>query len=81
VLEWRADPTGEWRNPAIRPGSRVILVCDHGYSSILAAATLGELGFDAADVVGGFEAWQGAGLPVRPAPLRWGGLPGLGPRD
>jgi rhodanese-related sulfurtransferase len=81
VLEWRVDPEGAWRNPALRPGSRLILVCDHGYSSILAAATLAELGFEAADVVGGFEAWKAAGLPVSSAPPRRDGLPGLGPHD
>jgi rhodanese-related sulfurtransferase/SAM-dependent methyltransferase len=44
---------------------RVILVCDHGYSSSLAAATLRQLGFsNATDVVGGFQAWADAGLPV-----------------
>jgi len=43
----------------------VILICRHGYSSSLAAAQLRELGFaDAADVVGGVEAWKAAGLPV-----------------
>jgi rhodanese-related sulfurtransferase len=46
----------------------VILVCRHGHSSSLAAAHLRQLGFrDPADVVGGVEAWQAAGLPVAPA--------------
>ena len=40
-------------------------MCDHGYSSSLAAATLRELGFDnATDVNGGFQAWAVAGLPM-----------------
>ncbi len=39
----------------------------HRYSSSLVAATLRDLGFDrSTDVVGGFEAWQAAGLPVIP---------------
>jgi len=47
----------------------VILVCAHGYSSSLAAATLLDLGFrGATDIVGGFEAWAAAGLPTVPAP-------------
>ena len=38
--------------------------CDEGYQSSLAAATLRRFGLDAADVVGGFQAWRAAGLPV-----------------
>jgi rhodanese-related sulfurtransferase len=77
VLEWRV--AGEWRNPSL-DRARLILVCDHGYSSVLAAATLVDLGFVAGDVVGGFEAWRDAGLPVsRPRP--YDGVPGMGPPD
>ncbi len=54
-----------WRLDELPRETRVILICRHGYSSSLAAAQLRELGFaDAADVVGGVEAWQAAGLPV-----------------
>jgi rhodanese-related sulfurtransferase len=43
----------------------VILICREGYSSVLAAAQLQELGFeDATDVIGGVEDWKKAGLPV-----------------
>jgi len=78
VLEWRvASP--EWRNPELA-GRPLIVVCDHGQSSVLAAATLVELGFDAGDVEGGFEAWRGAGLPVTAA-RAWDGRPGMGPPD
>jgi rhodanese-related sulfurtransferase len=43
-------------------------MCDEGYQSSLAAATLQRLGFAAAtDLVGGFQAWRAAGLPVAPA--------------
>jgi rhodanese-related sulfurtransferase len=69
VLEWRLDPDSPWR-AAEAPGldDEVILVCNHGYSSSLAAATLADLGFTrVGDVVGGFEAWAAAGLPVEPA--------------
>jgi rhodanese-related sulfurtransferase len=78
VLEWRVA-SDDWRNPEL-DGKRLILVCDHGYSSILAAATLVELGVDAGDLDGGFEAWAGAGLPVGRA-RRFDGLPGTGPPD
>ncbi|HEY5100590.1 MAG TPA: rhodanese-like domain-containing protein [Gaiellaceae bacterium] len=63
VLEWRADPTSEWHDPALA-GRRVVLVCGQGYSSSLAAASLVQLGVDAGDLDGGFEAWAAAGLPV-----------------
>jgi rhodanese-related sulfurtransferase len=70
VLEWRLDPDSPWRSPyAPSLDRQVVLVCDHGCSSILAAATLVELGFSrAGDVIGGFAAWRAAGLPVVPAP-------------
>jgi len=66
VLEWRADPASEWREPAIAdPSRQVIVMCDEGYQSSLAAATLQELGLErATDLIGGFQAWRKAGLPV-----------------
>jgi rhodanese-related sulfurtransferase len=78
VLEWRLA-SDAWRNEEL-DGRRLILVCDHGYSSILAAATLVELGRDAGDLAGGFEAWRDAGLPVTEARTHRG-LPGMGPPD
>jgi rhodanese-related sulfurtransferase len=63
VLEWRADPTSEWRNESL-VGRRLVLVCAEGFSSSLAAATLVELGVDAGDLEGGLVAWVEAGLPV-----------------
>ena len=45
--------------------ARVILICREGFSSVLAAAQLQEIGFeDATDVLGGVDAWKAAGLPV-----------------
>jgi rhodanese-related sulfurtransferase len=70
VLEWRLDPDCPWRDPRA-PGldERVVLVCDHGYSSSLAACDLQDLGFArATDLEGGFEAWAAAGLPVQRVP-------------
>jgi rhodanese-related sulfurtransferase len=59
VLEWRLDPTSPHRLPVMtRADLRVVLVCNEGYSSSLAAATLRELGLcRATDLVGGFHAW------------------------
>jgi rhodanese-related sulfurtransferase len=45
-----------WRTEQLE-GRRVCLVCAHGYSSSLAAALLVELGVDAGDLIGGYEAW------------------------
>jgi rhodanese-related sulfurtransferase len=70
VLEWRLDPDSAWRNPHVGGlDQQIVLLCDHGCSSILAAASLVELGFArAGDVVGGFAAWREAGLPTAPSP-------------
>ncbi|HEX2233770.1 MAG TPA: rhodanese-like domain-containing protein [Thermoleophilaceae bacterium] len=66
VLEWRFDPEGEWRDPELaRADAQVVLICQDGYQSSLAAANLQKLGIaKATDVVGGFRAWRDAGLPV-----------------
>jgi rhodanese-related sulfurtransferase len=86
VLEWRIALDSPWRNPHLGGlDQRLILICDHGYSSILAARNLVQLGFHrAGDVIGGFEVWRDSGLPV--APCRRGlptagVLPGTGPPD
>jgi rhodanese-related sulfurtransferase len=69
-LEWRCDPTSEWRHPAItRRDLHIILICQQGYQSSLAAATLQQLGLiNATDLDGGFTAWAAAGLPVIASP-------------
>lgn len=66
VLFWRLDPSSGHDDPALSDLARpIVLICAHGYSSSLAAATLRDLGFaSVADVIGGFEAWAAAGLPV-----------------
>ena len=67
VLEWRLDPTSASRIAEVTDHQvRVILLCAQGYSSSLAAASLQDLGLvNATDVIGGFEAWRAAGLPVK----------------
>ena len=69
VLEWRLDPACAHRLPdAPQLDDQVILMCNEGYQSSLAAATLQELGFArATDVAGGFQAWRAAGLPTQAA--------------
>jgi len=68
VLEWRLDPTSPHRIPEAKNHEiRVIVMCSEGYSSSLAAASLHGLGLvNATDVIGGFQAWKAAGLPVEP---------------
>ena len=65
-LEWRLDPWGSHRVPeATGHDLRVVVVCDEGYASSLAAASLHRLGLHrATDLVGGFRAWKAAGLPT-----------------
>jgi rhodanese-related sulfurtransferase len=60
VLEWRLDPTCPHRIPeATDARLRIIVVCNEGYSSSLAAATLRQIGLSrATDLVGGFQAWK-----------------------
>ena len=70
VLEWRLDPTCPHRIPeATGADLEVVVVCRHGYSSSLAAASLRAIGLHrATDLAGGFEAWAAAGLPVGTGP-------------
>ena len=60
VLEWRLDPTGSHRIPALACAEQVVVVvCDEGYASTLAARSLQELGLvNATDLDGGFQAWR-----------------------
>ena len=66
VLEWRLDPRSEARLPfADSYDLDVIVTCQQGYTSSLAAAALLDLGLSrATDLAGGFAAWRAAGLPV-----------------
>jgi rhodanese-related sulfurtransferase len=65
VLEWRLDPTSPDRLPvADDPDRRIVLVCNEGYSSSLAADTLRRIGLEnATDLCGGYQAWLTAGRP------------------
>jgi rhodanese-related sulfurtransferase len=69
VFEWRCDPSSEYRDMEVvgGPDRQLIVMCDEGYQSSLAAVTLHRFGFaDASDMIGGFQAWRNAGLEVRP---------------
>jgi rhodanese-related sulfurtransferase len=59
VLEWRLDPTSPHRLLDLSAEQGVVIVCNQGYSSSLAAATLQQLGLrGATDLDGGFQAWK-----------------------
>jgi rhodanese-related sulfurtransferase len=75
VLEWRLDPRSEHRIAEVdaafarTDAPPLVVVCNEGYASSLAAATLQELGWaGATDLHGGFRAWAAAGLPRREGP-------------
>jgi rhodanese-related sulfurtransferase len=68
VLEWRLDPASAHRVAEVTSHEQVVIVvCDEGYASSLAAVSLQALGLHrATDLIGGFQAWKAAGLPTEP---------------
>jgi rhodanese-related sulfurtransferase len=65
VLEWRFDPRSDARLPEAAYDARIIVLCQDGYTSSLAADALQKLGIrHATDIIGGFTAWRESGLPV-----------------
>jgi rhodanese-related sulfurtransferase len=81
-LEWRLDPSCDARLPWVTGyDHRIIVICQEGYTSSLAAAALQDLGLHrATDVIGGFRAWTELGLPSAPGGAGTVTLaPGAGP--
>lgn len=65
-LEWRLDPSGEHRIDGFDAQLPVVVFCNEGYASSLAARDLRRLGLvNATDLAGGFRAWCAAGLPTK----------------
>jgi rhodanese-related sulfurtransferase len=66
VLEWRCDPTSDAKLPeAVGDDVEWVIVCSEGYTSSLAVAALLDIGLHrATDVIGGYRALAGAGVPV-----------------
>lgn len=66
VLEWRLDPSCEYRIPEATDHARcVIVLCQQGYASSLAAASVQALGYtQVGDVIEGFDGWRDTGLPT-----------------
>jgi rhodanese-related sulfurtransferase len=81
VLEWRLDPTSPHRHEAVvRSDQDIVVMCQAGYASSLAAASLRQLGLSkVTDLVGGYEAWAEAGLPttLTASPISYGHPPNL----
>ena len=71
VLEWHCDPASPWHHPTITDHRQIIILfCNEGYQSVLAAANLQILGLTfATDMEGGFAGWKSAGLPTIPYDL------------
>ena len=58
VLDWRFDPTSDAALHIADDDLQVIVLCQEGYTSSLAAAALQDVGVRrATDVVGGYAAW------------------------
>ena len=59
VLEWRLDPSSEHHIGQVTGyDTRIVIICNEGYSSSLAAAQLHDLGLHrSTDLIGGFQAW------------------------
>jgi len=67
VLEWRFDPASDARLDIAAYDLEVIVLCQEGYTSSLAAASLQDLGIQrATDVIGGYAAWRDSDLPLGP---------------
>jgi rhodanese-related sulfurtransferase len=66
VLEWRLDPRSDARLVVAGYDVHVVIFCNEGYTSSLAAAALQDLGiYRATDLIGGYRAWRAAGLPTK----------------
>lgn len=67
VLEWRLDPGGSHRLPGFTQNTVVVVFCNEGYASSLAARDLQDIGLpNATDLVGGYRGYRDAGLPTQP---------------
>ena len=71
-LEWRLDPASSARLPWVTGyDHRIVVFCQEGYTSSLAAAALLDLGLArSTDLIGGYRDWAAAGLPTAPASAR-----------
>jgi rhodanese-related sulfurtransferase len=66
VLEWHLDASNGYRHPGVVSyADPLVVVCNAGYSSSLAAANPVRIGFtDVRDLIGGMRGWLRDDLPV-----------------
>jgi rhodanese-related sulfurtransferase len=65
MLEFWVDPDSPYHKPIFSSGKKLVLYCQSGWRSALAAATLVDMGLDnVSHLEGGFSAWKAAGGPV-----------------
>lgn len=68
MLEFWVDPESPYYKEILGAGRELVLYCQSGWRSTLAAATLQDMGLSAVShIEGGFNAWKSAGLPVAKA--------------
>lgn len=63
-LEFAADDTTQYHNPALRKDAEIFLVCGAGGQAALAGKTLREMGYAKVQNVGGFGDWKAGGGPT-----------------
>lgn len=68
TIQWLVDPAPGYQHPVIHGfDQHLVVVCNEGYSSSLAAASLKRLGFvNATDLDGGYRMWKIQGFPTVP---------------
>lgn len=64
MLEFLADPASPYHDKRLNPGMKVLVYCASGGRSVMAAARLKEMGYDAVNLDGGFKAWVSSGKQV-----------------
>ncbi|MEE8330581.1 MAG: rhodanese-like domain-containing protein [Acidimicrobiia bacterium] len=68
MLEFWVDPSSPYHHEALTSADQLVLYCDLGWRSALAAKTLQEMGFtNVGHIGGGLEAWKDVGGPIERA--------------
>ena len=70
MLEFWVDPESPYYREVFGQDKTYVLHCAAGWRSALAAATLAEMGFEAAHLIDGFKGWLDADGPVEQAAPR-----------
>ena len=71
MLEFWIDPDSPYHREVLSSADRLILYCNLGWRSALAAKSLQDMGLtNVAHLAGGFDAWKADGGPVEEPPRR-----------